>query len=282
MFNSSHIGISISDEAINFVELKKSGGEFELGKFGEKRLPKGVIEDGVIKDPEEVIGILRLFREKKEIKSALVALPEEEENLFVDYLADYKDVFKNASVRVKSFEPEGIAISRAVIKKGYNGTCMLLNIGRSHTDIFIVSNGMIALTSIINVGGDTIIKITKGEGMKKELGLNRSMIVAEVSSATVSGISILREEISRHLMYWNTRKNDEGERRATVEKIILSGCDASMKGLDEFLSVSFKIKVELADVWVNTPSIKENIPQMTFKESLSYAPAFGMALRGFE
>jgi len=43
-----------------------------------------------------------------------------------------------------------------------------------------------------------------------------------------------------------------------------------------------KIKVEMANVWVNILDTNEYVPQVNFKQALSFAAALGLALGDLE
>ncbi|MFA5750950.1 MAG: hypothetical protein WCX79_04570 [Candidatus Paceibacterota bacterium] len=279
MFKKTSIGISFSDEAIHFVKLsKKLFGRFVLLDYGEKKLSERAIQYGIVKDQEELQRVLQLLKQEKKIKSAFVSLPEEKENLSFDYLNDYKEVLKNARIRIKNFEAEGEAERRAVIKNKDVDAYMIVNIEKFHTGVFIVADEKVVFSSTINIGGETIYKITE----ESDIGLIRNIVIKEVSSATLSGISILKEEINRHLLRWHTRIGEKDPKRPLIKKIILTGSDVYLQGVDEYLSVTLKIIVEYGNVWTNIFNPREVIPSLSFKESLSFASAIGTALKRFE
>jgi len=87
--------------------------------------------------------------------------------------------------------------------------------------------------------------------------------------------------IKRYLDYYQTHFKDrhivsDGKR---VDKVILCGQGANLKGLADFFSSNLKIPVEIGNPWVNVlpPSFKK-IPELSFKESLGYTSALGLAL----
>jgi type IV pilus assembly protein PilM len=65
-----------------------------------------------------------------------------------------------------------------------------------------------------------------------------------------------------------------------LEKIVLCGGGANLKGLADFLSKELGVKVELADPFVNIflPKTNEKYRSLN-KKSLSFAAALGLALR---
>jgi type IV pilus assembly protein PilM len=336
-------GLDISDESIKFVELIPVNGGIKLGKYGERKIPLGVIESGKIKDLKMLEKILISLKKDEKIKSVRVSLPEEQVYLFefrlekigleniresielcleehipisaqdatFDYqilsedergfniqvsaipsnvIEDYLSIFKNSLIRVQSFELEAQAISRAVIKKDDLDTYMIVDFGKRRTGIFIVSKGIVMFTSTLDVGGLLLtnmiqksfkIGLEEAEKMKRKYGLERNSGNEELFSVLLNSISILRDEIMKHFIYWHTHK-EENEDHPPIKKIILCGGDSNLIGLLEYFSVSTKNTVEMANVWINIVNTSKYIPEIKFEESLTYAAALGLALGNFE
>ena len=57
LITNVEINISINDEGIGFVE--KEPGMTEVGNYSEVRLPKGVVKNGYIKEPEILLNKLK-------------------------------------------------------------------------------------------------------------------------------------------------------------------------------------------------------------------------------
>lgn len=208
-----------------------------------------------------------------------------------DVIDNYLLVFKNSGMFVPSFELEAQATCRAVIKKGDLDTYMVIDFGKKRTGIFIISQGVVMFTSTLDVGGIMLTNMIEknfkvsheeAENMKKEFGLKRNMANKEVFAVLLNSVSVLRDEISKHYLYWHTHKDEEGKDNSKINKIILCGGDANLLGLADYLSVSLKSKVEVADVWINMLDSKQEVPDMNLRKSLTYAAAIGLALGNFE
>ncbi len=206
-------------------------------------------------------------------------------------IESYLSVFEHAGINVQSFELEAQAISRAVIKKGDMGTYMIVDFGEKNTGIFIVSRGVVMFTSTLDVGGvmlnDMIAKnfkisVEEAEKMKKKYGLQRNTENREIFSVLLNSVSVLRDELVKHFLYWHTHKDEEGKSNPPIEKIILCGGDSNLIGLSDYFSVSMKNKVDMANVWVNILDTEKYIPDIDFKQALSFAAALGLALRDFD
>ncbi|MDE2399534.1 MAG: pilus assembly protein PilM [Patescibacteria group bacterium] len=343
-FVAPSFGLDISDESLKFTELTISKNGIKLGRYGERKIPLGIIESGKIKDPKRMVEVLSALRKEEGLRSVRVSLPEEQVYLFrlsldkagldnvreaielsleehipisaedaiFDYeflsedeqkielqiaaipkniIENYLLVFRDSAITVQSFELEAQAISRAVVKKGDMNTYMIVDFGQTRTGIFIVSKGVVTFTSTLDVGGVTLnnmiaknFKISPEEAkqMKQQYGLQRNIANKEIFAVLLNSVSVLRDEIVKHFLYWNTHKDEAGNNNPPIKKIILCGGDANLIGLADYLSVSMKSPVEMANVWINIVNTEEYTPKISFRQALYFATALGLALGDFE
>jgi glycosidase len=88
-----------------------------------------------------------------------------------------------------------------------------------------------------------------------------------------SDVALLQKELSRVYSYWM----DYGTGKS-INRIVLSGCDAFRIIKSAHISPDPSIPVELAQVWRNAFSNDKYIPELHFEDSLEYAVAAGLAL----
>lgn len=336
-------GLNISDQSLKFAKIVASKGGLKLDRYGERKIPLGVVESGKIKDLKKMEEILTSLKKEENLKSARVSLPEEliyifklklekkeieniresielsleeyvplqAENAIFDYellnenaqflevqvaviqkniIEDYIAVFQRSGISVLAFELEAQALARVVIKRGDPETYMLVDFGEKNTGISIVSNGIVEFTSTVDVGGQMLtgmiqksLKVTfeEAEKIKKKYGLQRNMENKEIFPTLLNNVSILRDEISKHFLYWHTHKDENNKDRPPIKKIIFCGGSSNLIGLAEYFSASMKTSVEIADVWVNLINKEKTIQDLNFKQSLSFAAALGLALGHF-
>jgi Tfp pilus assembly PilM family ATPase len=279
-FSPSSFGLDISDELIKFVLLVSNKHGIYLERYGTYKIPPMIVERGEIKDFKKLAEHLSIFRKKEGIKSVRTSLTTKEMH-----------IFKNSSIKVTSFEPESQALTRVAIKKGDQGTYMIVDFGEKRTRICVVSKGFVMSDSMAEVGGITLtnilqfkfnISFSEAEELKKLYGLQRNMDNQEVSSVLLSGVSVLRDAIERVSLHWHMYQDEEGKKNPSIKKIILCGGDANLIGLADYLSVSLKTKVEMVNVWINILDPKKKVPKMSLNETFSFAVAIGLALRNFE
>lgn len=275
------VRVSLPEEQVYLFNLK-------LEKAGLENVREGIelsLEEHIPLAAEDAIFDYELLSEDEEsLKLQVAAIPK---NVIEEYLS----VFKNSEISVHSFELEAQAIIRSVLKKGDLGTYMIVDFGKKRTGIFIISGGLAVFTSTLDVGGimlsnmiekDLKISFEEAEKKKRENGLKRNATNTEVFSVLLNGVSVLRDEIEKHFIYWNTHKDEEGKERPPIKKVILCGGDSNLIGLSEYFSVSMKIKVEVGNVWVNMVETEKDIPEIDFNQSLAFATTIGLALRDFE
>ncbi|MFA5934138.1 MAG: type IV pilus assembly protein PilM [Candidatus Paceibacterota bacterium] len=202
----------------------------------------------------------------------------------------YVAVLESAGFISLSFELEAQAITRAVVPKGDDSTMMIIDFGAMRTGISVVSKGIVRFMSTVDIGGIALTNMIKkglsidfehAEELKKENGLLRNSANKELFSILLNSVSILRDEINRHYIYWHTHKDESGNDREKINRIILCGGDAHLPGLLGYLTTSMRTKVELANIWSNINSLEHYSPKINFGESLIYSTALGLALRDF-
>ncbi|OGG40400.1 hypothetical protein A3A21_03215 [Candidatus Jorgensenbacteria bacterium RIFCSPLOWO2_01_FULL_45_25b] len=203
--------------------------------------------------------------------------------------ASYLKAFQKSEIMPLVFEIEAHALARALIKNGDPGTFMIVDFGRTRTSFVIVSDGIVWFSSTVAIGGDAIAEaIEKKSGLSREAavhlketrGLSRSADNKELFSNLTPVVSVLKDEVNKHYLYWNSHSEDHSMPRPKIERILMCGGDANIPGLLEYLSSGLDTPIAFANPWINIlPSFDKEIPPMTFNNSLRYATALGLALR---
>ena len=203
----------------------------------------------------------------------------------------YIEALKGAGLTPLSLEIEAQSIARSVIPSEDSGTYMLVDFGRSRTGIAIVENGFLRFTSTLSVAGESLttairkhFSVTEEEAdkIKNEKGFARYKDNTELFELLMSTVSALKDEVNKHYIYWNTRTGGHSDEAHKIKKIILCGGSSNLAGLPDYLSLSIKTPVELANVWENVLSFEDTIPSIEKRNSFAYATAIGLALRNVE
>lgn len=274
------IRASLPEEQIYSFEIK-----VPLGKEEEVREAIELsLEDHIpIKAMDAVFDFEVIKSDGKNVLASVSAAPD-------SFVRSYVDIFESAGLVPLSLELEAGAIARAMIPKGDKKYFMTVDFGQTRTGISIIGDGAVKFTTSIDFGGFALSRVIEksigvsfeeAEKLKVAVGLNSNTDKKDVYNAVLSGIGVLRDEINKHYVYWQTHKDENGEVRPKIEKIIFCGGNANLFGLIEYLESTLRTEVIIGDPWINIFDLKEQVPNIPRDEALSYTPALGLALADF-
>jgi type IV pilus assembly protein PilM len=242
-----------------------------------------VLEDNIpLKAIETIFDYHILSNDEKSIIVQVVAVSE-----LVSQ--SYFNCFMNAGLIPVSFELDGQAITRAVLKPDDTGSFMIVDFGANRTSMTIVTNGTAVYTSTLEFGGKTLtqslakelnITFDEAQQLKHQYGLSAVGEHKNIFSTLMGGISTLKDEINRRYVYWHERKNQVGS-FPDIKTIYLCGGHSNLRGLADYLSVSLKLEVVQVNPWINCVSFDDAIPTMPYEISMSYVTTIGLALTDY-
>lgn len=203
----------------------------------------------------------------------------------------YSDAFKMAGIELLSLEVEARSIARAVSSGADDEPITLLvDFGRARSGFAVLKHGMPIFTSTVEVGGEAMSKMLmeklgmtteQAEAYKNDQGLNPDEGQKSPGLEAVMGTaSALADEVARHYHYWDTRRNERGDRMTPVGQVILVGGSANLKGLAEYIAGRIQAPVERGNVWRHVAPFEAYIPPIDRRHSMQFATAIGLALRG--
>jgi len=205
---------------------------------------------------------------------------------------DYAEVLEGAGLKPMVLEVESMATIRSLIKEEVSQKpVFIIDLGATRTSFIIFSGQAARFTTSVSISNQQMIgAIAEGLGitrkkaweLKVKLGLGGDKKDNKILSILFPILNNLGREIEKHITFYqeHTAPHKRGS-AGEISKIILCGGGANLAGLPRFLSERLKIPVVCGNPWVNIlkPPIKE-IPELSYRESLTYATALGLALRG--
>ncbi len=205
--------------------------------------------------------------------------------------SDYLSLFRESGFSPLSFELEAHALARALVSPRENGACMILDMGRTRTGVSVVRNGVVLLTATVTLGGEALTSaVAKSFGLtsaeareqKMKIGLKKTGQGVDMVNALLPPLSTLRDEIKRYYSYWYSSAASERDGSSQkLEKILLTGTEAGIPGLSDYLRSSLKEKLAVANPWRNINPLSDYTPALARNDALRYATVFGLALRSF-
>jgi len=202
----------------------------------------------------------------------------------------YVEAFSLAGVNLMSLEIEARSIARAVCAPTQDPVTLLVDCGRARTGVAILKHGIPIFTSTIEVGGDHMthavmeaLSLSEEDAIKfkNEKGLVPGDVSEKKALEALDKVcSSLADEIGRHHRFWDTRRNESGTPTAPVERVLLVGGSANVKGFPEYVAGRVHALTERPNVWRNVVSFDEYIPPIDSRAAFQYATAIGLAQRG--
>lgn len=205
----------------------------------------------------------------------------------------YMALVRRAGLEVVALETEAHALLRAAVPYEEKRPVMVIDLGETRTSFLIADEGVVASTATKPIGGAIMIDaIQRAAGSSRNEAIRlfyekgflpapprlRSVSRGEpdhendVFSALMPLVGALRDEIAKHIAFWQTQ-------RLPPVLIYLTGGIAHMEGLPEYLAYELRVPVSRADPAENLFALDEYIPSINRHDTLLWAVALGLAAR---
>lgn len=200
----------------------------------------------------------------------------------VKVVSTYIEVLEAAGLIPVSFQVESQAISRAVIKKGDRDTYLVVNLGEEKTGLCVVSDEVVQFASTF-----VLSKESSRHALEATASFALKASKEQDASCDEFWMKQVADEIQKLFSYWHTHEDKQGELGKKISRVILVGDHPNVGGCLGPVSSSVDVPVTIANVWVNTFSLDEFIPDIPLMHvaqnknddsSLKYAAAIGLAL----
>ncbi len=208
----------------------------------------------------------------------------------------YFEVLKKSNLEPIVFEVETMALARALIsEREENSSVLILDIGETKTTFAIFSKNSLRFTSTVPISGSLFTELIaknlklsfpEAEKLKREFGLKEVIQLkfeatervfktekGKIFEALIPALIDLVQQTKKIISFFETHDHQ----REKIEKILISGGGANLKGLKEFLNLKLKIPVEIGNPLLNLSFLKP--PPLNFEQIVSFSTAIGLAMR---
>lgn len=179
------------------------------------------------------------------------------------------ETLKMAELEVYGLEMESIAVVRSLIPQNIspNEVILIMDMSTDKTS-FIISKGNVPyFTSSIPFSSSGIMGVTPS---------NTNMSQQEADSNSVQAfLESLSVEIEKTIDFYQGISKSQDK----IEKIVISGKGASLKGLPSYFSNRLGKAIIVGDPWINF-NFKKKLPIISQEDSVRYATAVGLAMWG--
>ena len=172
-----------------------------------------------------------------------------------DFIEGRLDLLESIGLNVVAFEPDNLAITRAVLAPETTEPQMVIDIGSKSTDIVITMNGAPRLTRAIPTGSDAIIKsavqnLNIDENQAQEFvfkfGLSEQKLEGQVHNAIIGTVDVLMGDIDKSIKFFQARYKD-----IKLERIVMTGGASALPEFPLYIANKFAINVEIGNAWRN-------------------------------
>lgn len=193
-----------------------------------------------------------------------------------DFIEARLDMLESIGLNVIAFEPDYLALSRAVIPFNATSAQMIIDIGNKATDIVVSVGGVTRLARAIPTGSEAIIRAAvqnlsidekQAQQFVNKFGLTKDKLEGQIYNAIIGTIDILITEIDKTIKFFQARYPD-----TKLERIIMTGGASALPEFPLYVANKFGLNVEIGNAWRNVsfPADRQN-------ELLAASNHFGVA-----
>ena len=187
------------------------------------------------------------------------------------------DMIESIGLNVVAFEPDSLALARALVPAGTVAPQLLIDIGQLSSDIIITMQEAPHLTRSIPTGAEAIIRSAmqnlnidekQARQFVYKFGVSKDKLEGQVFQAIIGTVDLLVGEIDKTIKFFQTRYPDQ-----PIERMIVTGGASTIPEFPLYLANKFGVNVEIGNAWRNVAfaSDRQN-------ELLAVSNQFGVAV----
>ncbi|HUB93650.1 MAG TPA: type IV pilus assembly protein PilM [Verrucomicrobiae bacterium] len=193
-----------------------------------------------------------------------------------DFVEQRLDLLESIGLDVVAFEPDNLALTRALIGNDALQPQMVLDIGSKTTDLVVTMNGAPRLTRSIPTGVEAIIRAAaqnlniddkQARQFVFKFGLSRDKLEGRIYDAVISTVDLLTSEIDKSIKFFQSRYVE-----SPVTRMVVTGGASALPEFPLYLANKFGLEVEIGNAWHNVSFAPERQ-----NELLAVSNHFGVA-----
>ncbi len=180
------------------------------------------------------------------------------------FLEDRLDLLESIGLNVISFEPDSMALGRAVVAADATTPQMVIDVGYKSSDIVVVMGGAPRLARSIPTGMEAILKSAsqnlsiddkQAEQFVFKFGLGKDKLEGQIYHAILGTVDTLMSEIEKSIKFFQTRYAT-----TKIDRVIVTGSAATLPEFPLYIANKFAINVEIGNAWRNVsfPASRQN------------------------
>jgi type IV pilus assembly protein PilM len=192
-----------------------------------------------------------------------------------DYVEKRLDLLESLGLNVIAFEPDNLALSRALLAPDVATPQMIIDVGQNSSDIVVVANGAPRLTRSIPTGASAIVKAAvqnlnideqQAHQFVYKFGLSKDRLEGQIYNAVITTVDILMSEVDKSLKFFTNRY------QVGVDRVIVSGVAAVLPEMPAYIANKTGLNVEIGNAWRNV-----DVGSAQQADLMALSPYFGVA-----
>lgn len=165
------------------------------------------------------------------------------------------DMLEAIGLNVIAFEPDNLALIRALVPSNVATPMVVIDIGSKSTDIVITMDGAPRLTRAIPTGTESIVKAAaqnlaidekQAEQFVYKFGVSKDKLEGQVYQAIIGTVDVITNEIDKSLKFFQGRYAE-----SRLERVIVTGGASVIPELPLHIANKFGLNVEIGNAWRN-------------------------------
>ena len=173
-----------------------------------------------------------------------------------DFIESRLDMLEAIGLNVIAFEPDNLALTRAILAPEATAAQMVVDVGNLSTDMVVAMAGSPRLTRSIPTGTEAIIKTAmqnlnidqkQAEQFVFKFGISKDKLEGQIYQAIIGTVDLLMSEIDKSIKFFQKRYGDT----AKIDRIIVTGGASALPEFPLYIANKFGASVEIGNAWRN-------------------------------
>ncbi len=214
-------------------------------------------------------------KDKAKVEILLSSIPN-------NFIEQRLDMIESIGLNVIAFEPDSLALSRAVVPAGTTSPQLVLDMGNLSTDLVITLGEAPRLTRSIPTGTEAVVRAAQqnlgiddkqAQQFVYKFGVSKDKLEGQVYQAILSTIDLLVSEVDKSIKFFQTRYPE-----SKLERITVTGGASAIPEFPLYLANKFGLNVEIGNAWRNVAFAADRQNEL-LAVSNQFSVAVGLAER---
>jgi len=172
-----------------------------------------------------------------------------------NFIEQRLDMLEGIGLNVIAFEPDGLALPRAVVPPGTTVPQLVIDMGNLSTDLVVSMGDAPRLVRSIPTGSEAIVRAAQqnlGIDDKQarqfvyKFGVSQDKLDGQVYQAIISTVDILVSEIDKSIKFFQARYPEN-----KLDRVIVTDGASAIPEFPLYIANKFAINVEIGNAWRN-------------------------------